>query len=287
MIKCIAIDMDGTLLNKNEKVSQANEQAFKRAQEQGVEVVVATGRPYIEARHALDEANITCSLISINGAVIWNEKGEKIASNPMLKSDVSKAQKILEDASIYFELFTSKGRFTKKRSVSIAIIMDILKSAFPNEDPANLEKQVNEHFEMGHIHEIDNYEELINDDEVELYKMLAFSHELNQLGKSGEEIKSTTTLVVSSSGVGNLEITSFDAQKGEALEKFVAEKNISLSETMAIGDSYNDWSMFEKAGKAVAMGNAPLDIQEFCDEVTLTNAEDGVAHAILKAISNK
>ncbi len=68
MIKCVATDMDGTLLDAKMQVSQENKKAIEAAQAQGVEVVVATGRSYFEARFALDEADIHCPVICINGA---------------------------------------------------------------------------------------------------------------------------------------------------------------------------------------------------------------------------
>ena len=54
---------------------------------------------------------------------------------------------------------------------------------------------------------------------------------------------------------------------------------------MAMGDSFNDVSMFEKVGKAVAMGNAPAEIKQICNEETLSNNENGVAKAILKELN--
>ena len=53
---------------------------------------------------------------------------------------------------------------------------------------------------------------------------------------------------------------------------------------MAIGDNYNDVSMFQRVGRAVAMGNAPQEIKEFAHIVTGTNDEHGVAQAILNAL---
>lgn len=76
MIKTIAIDMDGTLLNKMQKVSEENKHAIQRAQSEGVEVIIATGRSYVEARFALDEAGIVCPVICVNGAALFTEDGK-------------------------------------------------------------------------------------------------------------------------------------------------------------------------------------------------------------------
>ena len=91
-------------------------------------------------------------------------------------------------------------------------------------------------------------------------------------------------MAVSSSGHENLEITNRQAQKGIALEAFVKAKGIVLAETMAMGDSFNDVSMLERVGRAVAMGNAAYEIKTLCDVVTETNDEHGVAKAILEVL---
>lgn len=68
------------------------------------------------------------------------------------------------------------------------------------------------------------------------------------------------------------------ASKGQALKRLAKQLNIPLEETAAVGDSLNDKSMLEAAGKGVAMGNAREDIKSIADAVTLTNDEHGVAH---------
>ena len=74
MIKCIASDMDGTLLNSNQLISEENKEAIVKAQAQGIEFVVATGRSYQEATYVLDEAGITCPVICANGAEVRPRK---------------------------------------------------------------------------------------------------------------------------------------------------------------------------------------------------------------------
>ncbi|MFD2506884.1 HAD family hydrolase [Halalkalibacter alkalisediminis] len=76
MIKLIATDMDGTLLGDEREVTIENAKAVKEAQTQGVTVIVATGRDELEARLPLKQADISCPVISVNGAVTCNEHGE-------------------------------------------------------------------------------------------------------------------------------------------------------------------------------------------------------------------
>ncbi|WP_108668791.1 Cof-type HAD-IIB family hydrolase [Peribacillus acanthi] len=284
MIKCIAIDMDGTLLNSKQKISAENKEAILKAQEQGIEVVVATGRSYIEAIHVIEEAQIISPIISINGAVVMDKEGQKVVSNPINPDGVKLAIHVLENHGIYYEIYTSDGIYSNDKDRSIATIVDVFCTANPQLDPMEVTELARNRFEIGHVKEVESYSRLMEDDSLEFYKLLVFSADLERLGEAGGRLKRIDGLAITSSGRENLEINSMDAQKGIALEKFVREKGIALSETMALGDNFNDVSMFERVGLAVAMGNAPSEIQKICHEVTDTNENNGVANAILKVI---
>ena len=74
-----------------------------------------------------------------------------------------------------------------------------------------------------------------------------------------------------------LDITCRGTSKGNAIKKLCEYLKIDLKDSVALGDSYNDLSMFEVVGHSVAMGNVPEDIKKMVDEVTDTNNKDGVA----------
>lgn len=79
-----------------------------------------------------------------------------------------------------------------------------------------------------------------------------------------------------------LDITCKDTSKGNAIKNLCKYLKIDLKDSVAIGDSYNDLTMFEVVGHSVAMGNASEDIKKTVDEVTDTNNEDGVAKFLEK-----
>src|SRR3954462_12597907 len=85
MIKCIASDMDGTLLNSIQQISEENKQAIIKAQAEGIEFLVATGRSYQEATYVLSEAGLSCPVICVNGAEIRSKEGEVLSSTPISK----------------------------------------------------------------------------------------------------------------------------------------------------------------------------------------------------------
>ncbi|HEO8422065.1 MAG: Cof-type HAD-IIB family hydrolase [Niallia sp.] len=282
MIRCIAIDMDGTLLTSTQEITEENREAIKYAQNNGVEVVIATGRAYEEAGDLLKDAGIITPMICANGAEIRTNEHIIVDTNPLSKNLAREMAEILHKHQVYYEVYTNRGTYTVDKTVARSLIMDIFTVSGHIKDMEEIKKAAEERLAV--IHQLDSYEVLFEDDDQIIYKLLAFHFDPIVLGNVREELSKLEGVAISASGKENLEITSVHAQKGIALEKFVNARDISLSDTMAIGDNYNDVSMFQKAGRAVAMGNAVEDIQRQCHFVTGTNEESGVAQAIRKAL---
>jgi Cof subfamily protein (haloacid dehalogenase superfamily) len=284
MIKCIASDMDGTLLNSNQQISEQNKEAILKAQAQGIEFVVATGRSYEEATYVLAQAGLTCPVICVNGAEVRSKEGDVLSATPIDKHLAGEVASRLHEKDVYFEVYTNRGAFTMDADKAISILVDIIMSANPEVNRVEITEAAGARIRDGLIHTIEDYELLFADENYQIYKLLAFSFEADRLESANQSLSELKGLAVSTSGHDNLEITNEQAQKGIALESFVSAKGIDLAETMAVGDNYNDVSMFEKAGRSVAMGNADDYIKSLCDVVTETNEESGVAKAILEVI---
>ncbi|KAB2332433.1 HAD family hydrolase [Bacillus mesophilum] len=284
MIKCIASDMDGTLLTATQTVTDENIAAIKKAQEKGIEVVVATGRSYQEAIFVLEEAGLECPIICANGAEVRSAQGQIVSNSPLDKELATRTAKALTELEVYYEVYTNQGTYTVDEKRGITIMADIFLSGNQEADVKKVLKAAEERFEKGLVHKVDSYDVLFESEDHQIYKLLAFTFDPGRMQEAKEALQNFEGLIISSSGHGNLELTSKSAQKGVALEAFVREKGISLEETMALGDNYNDLSMFKVVGRAVAMGNADDYIKSQCHMVTLTNEESGVGKAILDVL---
>ncbi|MFJ7725943.1 Cof-type HAD-IIB family hydrolase [Neobacillus sp. NPDC097160] len=284
MIKIIASDMDGTLLNSVQQISEENKEAILKAQAQGVEFVVATGRSYQEATYVLGEAGLKCPIICVNGAEVRSKEGEILSATPITKHMAREVAAKLKELDIYFEVYTDQGACTVDADKAISTLVDIILSANPEADRDEVTYAAGARLRDGLVQVIEDYEILFADENVQIYKMLVFSFDAEKLAAAGHALAAFEGLAVSASGHENLEITNKQAQKGIALEAFAKEKGIDIAETMAIGDNYNDVSMFERAGRSVAMGNANYEIQALCDVITDTNNKHGVAKAILEVL---
>lgn len=284
MITSIATDMDGTLLNGKMQVSEANRDAIKKAQKLGVEVIVATGRSYAEARFALEGSGIECPIIAVNGAETRNTAGE-IVQFTALKDEVSaNIYRRLKDVGVYFEVFTNKGTYTDNPDKAVELLVDIVLSAHPETPIEEIREKARRRVDEKLILPVDEYESIIHNIDQQIYKFFVFSTDDELLQKASDRLEGIEGIAVSSSGDENLEITSELAQKGIALEAFLTSKGLSMNDALAVGDNYNDLSMLEKVKYSYAMGNAHENIKRACRFETAGNNENGVAQAIEDAL---
>lgn len=279
MIKCIASDMDGTLLNQFKEISVENYRAITFLQENGIEFVIVTGRAYDEAIPILQQAGISCPMICSNGAYTCDELGNEIFSSPLLEKDAHQIAELLDKENIYYEVSTNIGVFAREKESAAKILTNIYRSIDKEMDAMLIQKKVMKRLSTG-IKNIDNYDHLLRDPLVKVFKLLVFSENIRKLQVIKKELNESQNVAVTSSAIENIEISHAFAQKGFSLERYLKKVGISTRETMVIGDSPNDLSMFAKAGLSVAMGNANHDIKKMCDLVTDTNENNGVAKAI-------
>jgi Cof subfamily protein (haloacid dehalogenase superfamily) len=220
----------------------------------------------------------------VNGAEVRTKEGEILSATPIEKHVAKRAAEKLMEKDIYFEVYTNQGTYSLDPSKAVAIIVDIVVSANPEVKPEDVVKRAEARTSHGLVHQVESYDLLFNDETHQIYKLFGFAIDSDRREAAAASLEELTELAVSSSGHNNLEITHRNAQKGIALETFVKSKGIDISETMAMGDSFNDVSMLERVGRAVAMGNADYEIKTLCDVITATNDEHGVAKAILEVL---
>lgn len=283
MIKLIALDMDGTVLNGEHLISERNAAAIKAAQAKGIEVMISTGRGYLDGMIPVNEAGLTLAFSALNGAEVRDESGKIMSKTPFASNDLHDIRRILEASDILYDIYIGDQVYTVDLEGQIAIFMRFA-DAMDVSDPNEVRKSVQERVDQGLVIEVDSYDEIISANQDKVYKVLAMCDDLDKLSAVRDELVKINQIAVSSSLIGNLEITDAHAQKGVALTKYAELKGISLAETMAVGDNFNDISMMQVAGHSVAMGNAPEEIKQMCDDMTLTNIEDGVAVAVEKVL---
>ncbi len=284
MIKIIATDMDGTLLNSRGSISEENYKAIQLALKAGIDVVIATGRSQEFARFPVEEKGLRLPYIVMNGALIINKDGDIESSIPLDKALIHEVVQILNEYGVYYEFYTNQGHISVSKKKGISILKKVLQHREEWKSLGEILEYIYNRFKNSQMRFIQYSDDLIKNEDLEIYKMIVFSFEKDKLCELQEILSQNPQLAISSSGYGNLEINHVEARKGLALERYARKRNISIAETMAIGDSLNDADMLKRAGFSVAMNNASEDIKQLADYVTLSNDQDGFAHAVYKVI---
>ena len=285
MIKLIASDMDGTLLNHNHKIPKENVELINYAKNQGIEFVVATGRAYYEALPALNEENINCDVISFNGGIVYDKNGNIISITPMLPKDLYYTIEILKSFDISYQLYTKNTIYTKSIETDINAYIDLIRSNGYDPDVEHLRAEAQQKLDVGYITEVENIELYLNEKENPPIKIIAISNDISKLENAAKLLSENKSISVTSSGANNIEIMHKNATKGEALKEIAKIYGINLENAVAIGDNLNDQAMLDIVGYSVAMKNGNIKLKEQAKYVTeKTNSEGGVADTIFKLI---
>ena len=287
MVKLIAIDLDGTLLDKGKYISEKNIEALKFAQKRGIEVVIATGRANFDAQNILNEFDINPWIIGTNGATIHDPRGELFYSVPLNQQTAGHMLNILEDEFLYYEAFIDHQICAPNYGKELLFQeIDQLMSKTNHMDKSLLKLEIEIQFGQSGFTFIDSYRNLLEQDK-DIYNILAISFDEKKLQKGWEKFLDIPELTIVKSGKHNFHLQHEQASKGNALEILAKQLNVDLVDTAAVGDNYNDLPMLQIVGRSAAMGNADQEIKDLCDMVTLTNEKDGVAHFIYSLINEK
>lgn len=266
-IKLIALDLDGTLLTTDKKLTDYSRRVLTKAIEQGCEVVVSSGRPISAIPKELVEFPGMRYMVTANGARIVDLKEKKTLYENLLP--VETAAKVLDVLAQYddiYEIFVDGIGYTKAEG------MARLEEYFSN--PAMREYMMETRIP-------------VEDVKATLYKYNKPLDKVQGIFLSREEKKPAAKQLAEIPGLEvtgafgfNHEINAAGTSKGLALKVLGELIGIATEEMMACGDGMNDYDMLQTVGLSVAMANGHPEVKEMADYVTETNDENGVAKAI-------
>ncbi len=270
-IKLIAFDMDGTILNDNKNISEYTIKVLNKAAEQGVTLVPITGRPLLAVLPFISEIKGINYVASSNGAVITDVKNNTVIKEYPLSKEIAVAVYDLAVSLGERPILLINGCFFKEKGTkSFKNTIALKASKFQKE----LDTYILKH----------GLRETILAMEYPIEKMIIFFDSAEEKYKALKEFQKIEGTMISYAFDINLEINALGVNKGNALEAIADICNISLKNTMAIGDGANDMTMIERAGVGVVMGNALKELKGYGDYITLSNNNDGAAKAIERFI---
>lgn len=265
--KLIFCDLDETLLDKNREIPIKNIEAIKKAKnEYGTKFVCATGRHFSIVQNILKELDLYNKeneyVCSLNGALLTeNKENEIIRSSYLSYEDACKIIPFALNHDLCIELYTLDNTY----------IYNL------NDD----ERKRVHHVGLNFIEMKDGSHEFLENQKI--LKIALQSCDFNYLQAIGPKLQNLLdSVILSYSSNRYIECFSKDTSKGIALEWLANHLNIDISETIAIGDHFNDVAMLEAAGFSVAANNAQEGVKAICDYVTQANNNEGVVCEVLE-----
>lgn len=281
MIKVIASDMDGTLLDENHQMAPQTAEAIKRACGRGIRFIVATGRNYIQAMDQLAGLDITCDYILASGAEVRDFRRQLVSRITM---DMDLCEEIFRElhkwpVSVIFSTDSFDYRIGTPEKIRESMLLQA-QLFHLNMAPEEIVRTPLYQRIINKTKIISSMEELKRA-EIPVYKIFLFSDDFAMLKELNKILSGDSRIAVAASFESNLEITDVRAQKGPVLKAYIESLGYTMDEVMVLGDSMNDYSMLSMDfGATIAMGNAMPEIKKIAKYVTKTNEEAGVAYVI-------
>ncbi|MGH1391266.1 MAG: Cof-type HAD-IIB family hydrolase [Aeromonas jandaei] len=262
--KAIALDMDGTLLTRDHKISSATRAALAQARAHGIKVLLVTGRHFMTARPFHHELALDTPIICSNGACLYDPTTDRIlAGDPLASAPLNAllAQVEAQQMGALFHLSEGIGYIGCEEHVTR------IRHWSANQP---------DHLKIA-IHPV---EELAGWLDKPVWKLELFNQDPARLHRFMDEERDLIPFTRDWAAPYAVELVQPGCSKGNRLAQWAASEGIAMEQVVAFGDNNNDISMFEQVGLAVAMGNAAPQIQHHADQVTADHNEDGIALAL-------
>lgn len=260
--RVIALDLDGTLTNNQKEVTAATKEALDNAMEQGARLVLASGRPVygivpVAKSLALDTKG--GYILAYNGGQIIDCKTNEVLYSQYLPSDV---------IPLLYDYAKSKGH----------ALLGYKDNEIITESPDDIYVREESRINKMNVRKVD----VLTDELDAKPTKLLMTGDPKDMLKAEEELREAVKdrIDVYRSAPFFMELVPKGIDKAKSLTRLLSLLNLTPKDMMAFGDGYNDLIMLRLAGMGVAMANAAPEVRAEADFVTLSNEEDGVAHAL-------
>ncbi len=257
--RMLSIDLDGTLLTSDKRITPRTREAVRAARDAGVRVVICTARPPRSARPFYDELGLDTELIAYNGAMAVQPGTGEVLLHKAIPAGL--AQRLLAvalevDPEMVISFEKEDQWLTDARGA--AIITDTAAAGWAPDKVCSLQECVS-----GPV-----------------TKMLASKDAETLRRLEAALAERLPELSVTRCDDYLLQIAAPGVCKEAALAELLAARGWTADDLAAIGDAPNDLGMLRFAALGLAVGNAPPEVQAAADGVVASNDEDGAAEAI-------
>ena len=283
-IRIIALDLDGTLLDSEKRLSEVNRDALARAAEKGVLIVPTTGRFFGMMPPAVRDLPFVRYAITINGAQVYDRETDTAIVKDEIPLEMALGvMELLDRYDVIYDCYRANWGWMT------AALQDKAADYATNEHYLKMVREFRKPVPELKAH----LRATASEGDVQKIMLFAPNSQVSGLSSkvlaaiSSEIAASFPEIKVTASTWNNIELNIKTAHKGNALKRFAEHLGFGLENCMAFGDGMNDFTMVEQAGLGIAMANAEPEVKRVAKYVTLSNDEDGVAKGIDKWIFSK
>lgn len=284
MIKLLALDLDGTLLDSSGKIPVENKKAIAEAEANGVLVTICTGRRFRDAIPVALELNLNAPVICHNGTLIKFADTLETVEFSLLPTDT-----VYEIIRVGKDLGGNALVSCNPNTKGTLLYDTISKENIPLQKYIEWSKRLHGDEAEEAIHHVEKLEEVVENEDV---IHISFSGSCEPMAELAKVLKDELldNVHILATTYPQLDFTLLDilpqnTSKGSGLAKLAELNNLTAENVMAVGDNFNDVEMLDFAGTGVVMGNALPDLlQNQNYQTTLSNDESGVAEAIKRFI---
>lgn len=263
--KLLVVDVDGTLVARDESISVAHRQVLAKVCRQGIQVSLSTGRAPCACLRIIRELSLHGYHIFCDGALVMDlVRGEHVCVHPLSYKAVERAIEFARSNNVYIELYSVSHCFVERKTW----LTDIHQQVF------GIEPTVVDFNKVWNRQRIIKAEIAVSSPQ-EAMKVSSFC-----LTAGSVRCSRAGTPVYP--GIDFINILAPEVSKGKALTALASHLGVSMDQVIAVGDGLNDVSLLSSAGLAVAMGNAPSELKAVADYVTLDIDHDGLEAAVNK-----
>ena len=262
--KMLVLDLDDTLLTDDHCISPLNKEMLMKAQELGVKVILASGRPTPAMMRYAEELQLAehgSFLISFNGATITDlKKKEVVFERSLSKEELHSLHDFSIENKVHIITYSEKGIVSESDSEYIDV--ELLLTGLPH-------------------HKVKSFKEEVQSSAVKCILL----EEPSYLKTVEDKLKAERTdLNVSISKPFFLEVTPQGIDKAASIEILAQKLGIKPEEVIAVGNAGNDLSMIQYAGLGIWVDNVTPELRHHADCIVASNNNHGVAEVVKRFI---
>lgn len=277
MIKLIASDLDGTILDSKHSIPDDNLKAIDNIQKAHIPFAICTGKTYSISKEICEHLNANYGIFGNGSQIIDLSTGKEIARKVLTLDEIKSCFSVIEKYHLHVHAYTENGIVTTNLEY-----MDLRNSIlFPNKIKCELVPSVFDY---------------IVEQNITVFKLIVSStYNLSEIKKEFEDSTNLTITHIHKTGIYKdkvidkeyeyLDISPLNVTKGKALEFLTQYLELNKDDILSIGDNVNDIDMFKASGIGAAVNNAYDEVKQVANYVTDNSAENaGFAEAIYKFV---